>query len=189
MARHLSLEKEERAMTPVLLKSFAAMATVAGLALTTVEGTENRSAYDGQEISRLTRSDIKTHAMSVFMRADIDNDQSLSADEYTALSIVTAELAHLNGFIVVESGGGVSTAALPPMRRAALTQSEQIRIEAVSRRKFYVFSGDDGAMDAREFSAAQIAMFDAADFNNNGVLAKRELNSFAQRQALMTIEA
>ena len=172
-----------------MMKSMAALAAIAGFAFTSVEGADMRTAYEDQSLSRLTRSQIQTHAMHVFMRADRNNDQSLNADEYTALSVVTAELAQLNGFIVIEAGGELATAALPSQTHAALSQSEQIRIEAVARRGFYLFAGDDGLMKVAEFSNAQTSMFDNADFNNNGVLAKRELMTFVQHQAYIPLGA
>lgn len=175
-------------MTPVLLKSIAAIAAVAGLAATSAEDLI-KGPYDDGAIAKLTQAELSAHAQRVFARADIDGDEALSSDEYAALSIVTAELAHLNGFIVIEKEDGVATAPLPGSMHAALTNFEQARIEAVSRNAFYAFAGEDGRMSAGEFAAAQGAMFEAADFNHNGTLARQELGVFAQRQAHMSIEA
>jgi len=175
-------------MTPILLKSVAALATVAGLAVNSGDALDASDAYEVRSLTQLTQSDVKTHAMHVFMRGDTNRDNVLDADEYTSLSVVTAELAHLNGFIVIETGDAYLTAPLPGVRHSALSQSEQIRIEAVSRKAFYVFAGDDGTMDISEFAEAQVSKFDQADFNSNGILAKRELFSFAQRQALVALD-
>jgi len=173
-------------MTTMITTAFTAIAAVAGLAMTSVENLDNRAAYDDTTVSKLTRSDVEDHAARVFVRADLDSDRRLNADEYTALTIVTAELAHLNGFIVIETGGQLSTASASGVSSAALSPGEQARIEAVARGRFYTFAGDDGVMDIGDFTRAQSMIFDAADFNQNGVLARRELNAFAQQHAHVT---
>ena len=175
-------------MTPILLKSIAAITAVAGLAVNSSDGLGTGDAYELSPLTQLTQSDIKTHAMHVFMRGDANGDNVLDADEYTSLSVITAELAQLNGFIVIETGDDYLTAQLPDAGRAALSVSEQIRIEAVSRKEFYLFAGEDGKMNVSEFAEAQISKFNQADFNGNGVLARRELYSFAARQALVAHE-
>lgn len=177
-------------MTPILMKSFAAIAAVASVAAASYEGVDRGSPYDGRAATTLTRADVAKNARLVFTRADADQDGLLNADEYAALSIVTAELAHLNGFIVVEKDGDdIATAPLPGSMHAALTGFEQARIEAVARNGFYAFAGDDGVMTEAEFAAAQDSLFDAADVNHNGALNRRELGVFAQRQAHMAIGA
>ncbi len=173
-------------MTTMITTAFTAIAAVAGLAMTSIESTDSHSIYDDTTVAKLTRADIEGHAARVFARADRDGDFVLNADEYTALTIVTAELAHLNGFIVIETGGQLSTASASGVSSAALSSAEQARIEAVARGRFYVFSNSDGVMDQNEFMRAQAAVFDAVDFNKNGVLAKRELNAFAQQHAHIT---
>ena len=170
-------------MTTMITTAFAAVAAVAGLAMTSIESGNSNEIYDDTTVAKLTRSDVESHANRVFTRADRDGDFNLNADEYTALAIVTAELAHLNGFIVIETGGQLSTASASGVSSTALSAAEQTRIEAVARGRFYVFSNDDGMMDQNEFLRAQSAVFDAVDYNKNGVLAKRELNAFAQQHA------
>ena len=170
-------------MTTMITTAFAAVAAVAGLAMTSIESDNGNSIYDDTTVAKLTRSDVEGHANRVFARADRDGDFVLDADEFTALSIVTAELAHLNGFIVIETGGQLSTASASGVSSSALSATEQARIEAVARGRFYVFSNDDGMMDQSEFLRAQSAVFDAVDYNKNGILAKRELNAFAQQHA------
>ncbi len=173
-------------MTTMISTAFATVAAVAGLAMTSIESANSNSMYDDTTVAKLTRSDVEGHANRVFARADRNGDFFLNADEYTALTIVTAELAHLNGFIVIETGGQLSTASASGVSSAALSPAEQARIEAIARGRFYVFSNDDGMMDQNEFLRAQSAIFDAVDYNKNGVLAKRELNAFAQQHAHIT---
>ncbi|MEM9616437.1 MAG: hypothetical protein AAF936_00615 [Pseudomonadota bacterium] len=173
-------------MTTMITSTLAAFAAVAGLAMTSVEELKTASPYDDSTVSKLTRADVETHAALVFTRADRDGDLALNADEFTALTVVTAELAHLNGFIVIEAEDQIATTPAVGISGAALSSSEQTRIEAVARGRFYMFSGADGIMDAGEFANAQSTVFEAADFNNNGVLAKRELSAFAQHHAHVT---
>lgn len=174
-------------MIPVLLKSAAAVAAVAGLAFAAVETDD--AAYDGAALTSLSEADIADHAGQVFSRADIDKNAALDVDEYTALSVVTAELARLNGFVAVEKGNDVRVIELPSAETASLSRSEHIRIAAVAQNVFYGFAGEDGRMSADEFANAQGALFKAADLNRNGKLGRRELSIFAQRQASMTIGA
>lgn len=170
----------------MLLKVFTAVAAVAGLAFTT-DGVPG--AYDDSSIAKLSQADVAAHAERVFARADMDQDHALSADEYTALTVITAELAHLNGFVVIEKEDGVATAPLLVSTHAALSPAEQTRIAAVARKAFYIFAGEDGRMSADEFSASQQFSFEAADLNQNGELAKQELSVFAQRQASIAVGA
>ncbi len=172
-------------MTRALLKSAAAIAAVAGLAYASV-GTMETGPYDGAALTTLSQAEIANHAQLVFARADLDRNQALDVDEYTALAVVTAELSRLNGFVVVEKGETVGTIELADAGPAALPRSEHIRIAAVAQNAFYAFAGADGRMSAEEFAAAQGAVFDAADLNRNGKLGRRELSIFAQRQAGMT---
>lgn len=176
-------------MTPVLLKSIAAVAAVAGLAYASVGSDLTSDPYDGAALSALSEADVADHAARVFARADIDGNAALDVDEYVALTVVTAELARLNGFIVIENGDEPGVVDLPAAAPAALPKSEHIRIAAVARNAFYVFAGDDGRMSADEFAVAQDALFQAADRNHNGKLGRKELFNFAQRQASMTIGA
>lgn len=176
-------------ITPVLMKSAAAVAAAAGLAFAAVEADDLAGPYDGASLRTLSEAELADHAGRVFSRADIDGNGALDADEYTALTVVTAELARLNGFVVVEKGEEAGVIELPTAQPASLPRSEHIRIAAVAQNTFYVFAGDDGRMSADEFAASQGALFQAADLNRNGKLARKELSVFAQRQASMTIGA
>jgi len=173
-------------MAPVLMKTLAAIVAVAGLGIASVESILAGSAYDGGQITALTESEITAHAERVFARADVDANAALDVDEFTALTVVTAELARLNGFIVVELGDQPGVIELPVVSPSALPRSEHIRVAAVAQRRFYVFAGADGKMSADEFAAAQGALFDAADRNGNGRLGRRELSAYAQRHASMS---
>ncbi len=175
-------------MTPILMKSMTALAAFAGLTFTSMDETTFGAAYGDNVVSSLSRDEIADHAKRVFARADRNADSVLDVDEYTALSVVTVELARLNGFITIETGEEPGVVELPGAASAALTTSEHTRIAAVSQTAFYVHAGADGVMTADEFVAAQQAFFDAADLNRNQFLKRRELSIFAQRQASMRID-
>lgn len=176
-------------MGPLLLKSAAAIVAVAGLAFASADDLTLGAAYSDDALSSLTQAELADHALRVFERADRNGDQTLDVDEYTALSVVTAELAQLNGFLVIETGAEPGLIALPVARPAALSRSEHIRINAVAQHAFYAYAGGDGRIDTDEFVSAQTALFNAADLNGNGTLKRRELGVFAQRQASLTIGA
>ncbi len=176
-------------MVPLLMKSAAAIAAVAGLAFASADDLTPGAAYGEDALSSLTQAELADHALLVFERADRNGDQVLDVDEYTALSVVTAELAQLNGFIAIETEDEPSLIALPSARPAALSRGEHIRIAAVAQHAFYTYAGGDGRIDADEFVSAQTALFEAADFNGNGTLKRRELGVFAQRQASLTVGA
>ena len=173
-------------MAPFIVKTAAAIAAVAGLAVST--DIDENDAYAGTNISVLPATAITDHAATLFARADADADGVLNADEFTALSIVTAELARLNGFIVVETPEEPATIFVGPAARS-MTQAEYARVAAVARNKFYVFSNGDGAMSIDEFANLQKADFEAADLNNNNRLGKRELALYGQRQAKLLPDA
>ncbi|NNL88387.1 MAG: hypothetical protein HKP25_04895 [Marinicaulis sp.] len=167
-------------MAPFIAKTAAAIAAVAGLAVST--DIDENNAYAGTNIAVLQQTVIDAHAATLFSRADADANGALSADEFTALSVVTAELARLNGFITIETGDEPATVAVGPAARS-MTQSEYARVAAVARNKFYLFSNGDGAMTADEFQNLQKADFEAADLNKNDRLGRRELALYGQRQA------
>ena len=171
-------------MTDMILNTFAAASAAIGIALTSLTGEAD--PYEGREVEQLTEFEAASHALHVFMRADWDGDQVLNVDEYATLSIITAELAHLNGFIAIDNGGAVRTIALPVSAPSSVSASEHVRIDAVARNTFYAFAGEDARLDAGEYVSLQQALFEQADLNGNGALADKELVNFAQRQAQLT---
>lgn len=173
-------------MISIAMKTAAAVIAAAGLAYTSADDAAPGAAYgDDNQLKSLTEDVLATHAQTIFQRADRDQNNILDNNEYAALSIVSAELARLNGFVVIESDTGPATVAISGPA-AALSQAEHARIDAVARSTFYLHAGNDGRMDKREYANAQRAMFDVADFNGNGVLKRGELSVFAQRQALIS---
>lgn len=168
--------------TSLFANSLIAAAAAAGVALTSLVDAPT-DAYADASLTQLSVDDATSNAIKIFARADLDGDAALSADEFAALSIVTAELAHLNGFVAIETGDKVKTIALANAGGMALSQSEHARIEAVARHAFYAFAGEDGLMAQSEFLGMQAAQFAASDINANGKLNRRELSIYAQRQA------
>jgi len=170
-------------MMSVLFKSALAVAAAAGLAYTSADDLTG-SPYDDGEVKSLNQAALEDHAAALFQRADRNQDSVLDADEYATLAIVSAELSRLNGFVVIEGEQGPATLKLASARPASLGAAEHARIGAVSRAMFYAGAGDDAKMSEAEFIASQRAIFDAADFNGNGVLHRGELAVFAGRQAM-----
>ncbi len=169
-------------MPNFLLPATAITAAVSAM-LATGAGFQNVETNDAL---RLTAAEASVHANKVFDRADLDKSGAMSADEFTALSIVTAELAHLNGYVVIETEGLERTIDLPIEAPAALSYGERARIEAVARNAFYAAAGGDRKLTKAEFAKAQSLAFDEADRNRNGALAKRELSNFAAGQAKLS---
>lgn len=164
----------------------AVIAAFFAVTVTSFAGMDATDPYANREAAKLSKDDAAIHARLEFARADRDGDDALSVDEYAALTLITAELAHLNGFIAVERGdaaGEVMTISLPAASAAALSRGEQARIDAVARNRFYGAAGDDAALDEHEFVALQKSVFDSADSNRNGALHKNELQIFASRRA------
>lgn len=168
-------------MTPILIKSLAGLVAAAGLAVSV--DAPSGPAYPETGLRALTEDAAVASAARVFARSDRDQSGYLDADEYTALQVVSAELARLNGFISVESDGEPSIITVSTGPSASLGEAEQIRIAAVARGAFYLAAGDDGRLDEAEFIAAERQAFEAADANRNGELARRELSEYAARAA------
>ena len=173
-------------MFSIAAKTAAAMLAAAGLAYTSADDKLSGAAYGDDHVTSLSEDQLADHAAAVFNRADRDQNGALDSDEYASLSIVSAELARLNGFVVIESANGPATVALAGMTPAALSPSEHVRVDAVARSTFYLYAGDDGLMSENEYTIAQRSIFDVADFNRNGVLKRGELQAFANRQALIS---
>ncbi len=172
-------------MFSVALKTAAAMLAAAGLAYTSADDKLS-AAYGDDHVASLSEDQLADHAAAVFNRADRDQNGALDSDEYASLSIVSAELARLNGFVVIETANGPATVALAGMTPAALSPAEHVRVDAVARSTFYLHAGDDGLMSEDEYTSAQRSIFEVADFNRNGVLKRGELQAFANRQALVS---
>jgi len=168
-------------MTRTSIVSFIAITAGIGGALASGIGFEDR-AY-GDKVTTLTSQEIESHAASAFLRADVNSDGVMNADEYTALATVTAELSLLNGFVAFETGAEEETVALPFGAPGALTRGERARIEAIARNEFYTVAGSDGVATASEFRAFKSSRFFEADRNRNGKLAKAELRAFAASEA------
>ena len=169
-------------MTPFALSSLTAAIAAVGFAFAAADNSAPE-AYQEGPLTRLSQVEAADHAGRVFDRADRDGDAALNVDEFAALAVVTAELAHLNGFVAVEVEDEVKTIALPASQPSALARSEHARIDAVARHAFYGFAGADGFLDRDEYIRMQSAVFEASDLNANGRLNKRELTVYARRQA------
>jgi len=167
----------------------AATAAVAALSVAAASFVGVDSAYQDGEMQRLSQTEAASYAQSVFDRSDLNGDGVLNVDEFAALSIVTAELANLNGFVAIEKEAQLETIALPISAPGALGDAEQTRIDAVARHTFYAFAGADGKMQQGEYLGFQRAIFSSADLNANGALTNAELSIYAQRQAYLRPEA
>ena len=174
-------------MTPFAVSSLTAMIAAAGFAFASADGLAPegapKGAYEDGALTQLSLEEAESNAAGVFARSDRDGDGALDVDEFAALSIVTAELARLNGFIAVEQEDALKTIALPIEAPASLSGSEHARIDAVARHGFYAFAGEDGRLQRDEYIRMQNAVFAASDLNANGALSARELAVYAQRQA------
>ncbi|GJL91652.1 hypothetical protein [Hyphococcus sp.] len=162
----------------------AAFASLA-VAAASYAGVHSSAAYSDGALTKLSQAEVATHAQLAFQRADRNDDGVLDVNEFAAMSVVTAELANLNGFISVEKAGAVQTIALPVSAPLALGDAEQTRIDAVARHTFYAFAGTDGKMQQGEYTGLQNAIFASSDLNANGALTRAELSIYAQRQAYL----
>ena len=173
----------------VFMNAVTAAFAAAAVAAASFAGVKPGAAYDGDAVTRLSQGEAAAYANTVFHRADRDGDGELGVDEFATLTVVTAELAHLNGFIAIDRAGKVQTVALPVSAPGALGDAEQTRIDAVARHTFYAFAGSDGKRQQGEYLGLQNAIFASSDLNANGDLTNAELSIFAQRQAFLRPEA
>lgn len=159
-----------------------AAAAAAGASLVSSAAVAPQPTY-AIEAARLEAAAAATGAARLFERADLDNNGFLDRDEYEILAVVTAELAQLNGFIVIDAGRGAETVAVARAGKGLLDETKKARIEDLARREFRSFAGDDERLASDEFVTAQLEMFLAIDADRNGVLAGAELKSFAHSQS------
>lgn len=175
--------------TTMFISTITGAVAAAGVAIASLVGANTPAAYDDGELKRLSAAEASTYAERVFARSDRNGDGVLDVNEFAALTVVTAELANLNGFVAVEKEEKVETIALPVNAPSALSASEHARIDAVARHTFYAFAGGDGKMQQGEFTGLQDAIFASSDLNANGSLTRTELSIFARRQAYLRPEA
>lgn len=169
----------KKAFPMIVLPGFAAILAV-GAGLVHAASVEPAPAY-GAQAAQLEAAAVASTAQAVFSRADLDNDGELTRDEFVTLSVVTAELGRLNGFIAVDYAAGVRTAALP--RTASWSGDERARVEDAARRDYAAIAGEDERMTSEEFVTARLEAMAAADLDRNGVLVGAELTRYAAIEA------
>lgn len=172
-------------MSRNMVAAFAApaIAVIAiGVSASLASGAGFEPAYKAQA-ERLTAAEAAAHAAMTFDRADLNRSGGLDIDEYASLAVITAELAHLNGYIAIERDGEPYMISLPIQAPATMTRAERVRIDAVARRDFYELAGDDEVLTKEAYVADAEARFAAADRNASGVLARGALVSYAVREA------
>lgn len=172
--------------TTLAMNGLAGVLAAAGVALASFAGYAPQPGYDGA-LEQLTRTEAASYSSHRFDIADRDGDGALSVDEFAALSIVTAELAGLNGFVSVATGAGARTIPVAAPR-GSLSPAEHARIDSVARHTFYAFA-EDSRLDKSEFMRMQAMLFAAADRNRDGSLRKTELNAFADQMAQIQVSA
>lgn len=166
----------------VLAAIFAAGAALA------VVGEGAPPAY-GAPADMVSRSEVASHAAATFRRADLDGSGRLDSAEFTALSLVSAELAAFNGFVVIApKPGEAKTLGLgdvvemsggePPARDVRGTG--RTRIEAVALRDFRSAMDVGDGLSFEGYLAYELARFDAADANGDERLLRGELADYAR---------
>lgn len=147
---------------------------------------EPAPAY-GAAAGRLEGAAIFSNAEKVFERADLNNDGYLGDEEYSILAVVTAELARLNGFIVVDAQEGVLTVRTLLSDKADLSHRDKEAIRDRAVREHARIAGDDQRVTRDEFVDAALERFIASDTDRNGRLTGEELTVFAASQAKVGI--
>lgn len=164
----------------LVLVAVSASAVIAAASL------EALSPAYGGETMLLGAGAAQIDAAIAFEAADADRSGALSADEFAAMRLVTAELAHLNGFVTVASTDSAETIALPIKQQSAISTAERTRIFALAHQEFYAAAGPDGKLSRREYLARAAAMFAHFDRDKDGVLARYELTRFAAEAAFLS---
>ncbi|MEM9704821.1 MAG: hypothetical protein AAF850_01950 [Pseudomonadota bacterium] len=158
-----------------LLPSIAAVAAAASAALTNVV-TPSGDVYR-DDVQELSHHAIEQHALLAFNQIDADKDDNISQDEFTASAIARQGLAHLNGFIPIETQAGVQKIALPFDGREVRVERDHVAYGA--QRQFARFDSADGQLSEDEFKHIYRVRFSLADLDDDGVLAGVELTRFA----------
>lgn len=161
----------------IAIPGFAA-ACVAGVAL-----ASTGAATLGQGQAGFDALSANARAEMLFNQADLDRSGDLDINEFTALNLVLAELSRVSGRVVLEMPAGEAAVELDDALLRQVTSAERSRLEAVSFREFQLASDADDRMTLDEFVGLELEYFEAADRNDNGVLAGSELSSYAHRIA------
>lgn len=161
-------------------------AIAAGASLVTSAVVE--PAPYGTPATKLEINAAGKQAARLFDRADMNKDGALDGDEYSILTVVSAELAQVNGFVAIEAGRGVEIIPIAIDAPAShLTNQEKALVRERAAREFRAIAGDDERLSADEFIGAQLEQFLSSDKNRDGVLAGGELSAFAFGQSRLSV--
>lgn len=142
-----------------------------------------------QAPTEMTGDDIREHAILTFIRADLDGAGALDRNEYQALAVVEAELARLNGYVIVTVDDGEKIVSLPVAASRTLSSAERARVSGVALRRFLEAAGEDARLQSDEFLGLFQRDFDAFDVDQNGVLTGAEASALAMRMASLLTSA
>ncbi len=144
----------------------------------------------GGPAQALSSSDADRRAALLFAQSDLDGSGDLSVEEFSALSVVSAELARLSGFVALDVGGETSRVIdIADVAPASVSLTERTRIEAVASHEFHDAAGPDGVLDEDDFLALERERFIAADLNGDGALKRQELSVYGLRVARAPVSA
>ncbi len=161
-----------------------AIAAAAG-AVTAATTSEIFAPAYGDQATIVGAGAAQIHASNMFEAADADRSGDLNSDEFAAMRLVTAELAHLNGFVPIAAGDQPERILLPVKAPTTLAAGERARITAIAYREFYVAAGPDARLSRREFLQINAQMFARHDRDGDGLLARHELTRFATQTAFL----
>lgn len=165
---------------------FAILAAVSAGAVIAATSPETFTPAYGGPTALMGAGAAQIDAANAFESADADRSGALSADEYAAMRLVTAELAHLNGFVPIVSGDSAEKIALPIEAPAAISSAERARIFALAYQEFYAAAGPDAKLSRREYLGRAAQIFARFDRDRDGVLARYELTRFAAEAAFLS---
>lgn len=115
-------------------------------------------------------------ARDTFSRADLNDSDWLDIDEYTALALISAELACLNQGVALPQNTGtlISISTKIP----EISRTDKRRLMRQAREDFIVVSGADFLLSQDEYVDKIEYLFHRADVTNNKMLQGSELEYF-----------
>ncbi|MEE4211165.1 MAG: hypothetical protein V2I43_18095 [Parvularcula sp.] len=159
-------------------KPAAALAVTAVVTMGTAVSSNTLSEAFGAEAGALPLGEALVDAARAFSKVDMNQDGLVDEDEFAAQRVVYAQLARFNRVVPVD-GHDVVSIAVPEAVPQSMSHPERAALDAIARRDYHMRVLAEPGLTQQTWSEWRLETFRSADRNRDGILAGRELDTYA----------